>query len=36
MVFMKYKIIGMIEILIDGGLLRINKIEGLFIYFYLL
>lgn len=32
MAFMKYKTIGMTEILIDGGLSRINKTEGLLIY----
>lgn len=32
MAFMKYKTIGMTEILIDGGLTRINKTEGLLIY----
>lgn len=32
MAFMKYKTIWMTEILIDGGLSRINKTEGLLIY----
>lgn len=32
MAFMKYKTIWMTEILIDGGLPRINKTEGLLIY----